>query len=121
MARITVEDCLEAEPNRFLLVLLAAKRTKEILKGKKVKVTSVKNKPVVTSLREIAAREVRFMTAEETAERDARAAELEAENGQSDLLASGVSGSEMQTREITLGSSNGKNGSSHAPEREPDA
>ncbi len=33
MARITVEDCLENVDNRFQLVLLAAKRAKQLLKG----------------------------------------------------------------------------------------
>ena len=33
MARITVEDCLEQIPNRFSLVLVAAERTKQLLKG----------------------------------------------------------------------------------------
>ena len=33
MARITVEDCLGQVPNRFLLVMVAAKRTKQLYKG----------------------------------------------------------------------------------------
>jgi len=33
MARITVEDCLERVPNRFELVLLGARRAKQLLKG----------------------------------------------------------------------------------------
>ena len=33
MARITVEDCLENVANRFSLVLVAAERTKQLLKG----------------------------------------------------------------------------------------
>ena len=33
MARITVEDCLQQVPNRFSLVLVAAERTKQLLKG----------------------------------------------------------------------------------------
>jgi DNA-directed RNA polymerase subunit omega len=35
MARITVEDCLTQETNRFGLVLLAAKRAKQLLGGAK--------------------------------------------------------------------------------------
>ena len=65
MARITVEDCLTKETNRFALVLLASKRTKQILRGGKTLVTDSKNKAVVTALREIAAGKVRFMTEEE--------------------------------------------------------
>ena len=66
MARITVEDCLEKENNRFALVQLAAKRTKQILGGSKPLVSS-NNKSVVVSLREIAEAKVRFMTEEELA------------------------------------------------------
>lgn len=62
MARITVEDCLSKENNRFSLVLLAAKRTKQLLRGSSAKIDNKTNKAVVTALREIAAGEVRFMT-----------------------------------------------------------
>jgi DNA-directed RNA polymerase subunit omega len=57
MARITVEDCLEKTPNRFELVLGAAKRAKQLLKGARPLVET-DNKEVVTSLREIAAGKV---------------------------------------------------------------
>lgn len=53
MARITVEDCLEKVPNRFQLVLLAARRAKQLLKGARPLVES-DNKEVVAALREIA-------------------------------------------------------------------
>jgi DNA-directed RNA polymerase subunit omega len=53
MARITVEDCLERVPNRFELVLLGARRAKQLLKGARPLVDS-DNKEVVTALREIA-------------------------------------------------------------------
>jgi len=56
MARITVEDCLEKVPNRFCLVLVAAERTKQILRGGAVLIHNEgENKEVVTALREIAA------------------------------------------------------------------
>jgi len=67
MARITVEDCLLKEPNRFALVLLAAKRTKQLFSGATSTLTGVKNRPVVTALREIAAGNVCFMTDEDMA------------------------------------------------------
>ncbi len=57
MARITVEDCLDKIPNRFELVLLGARRAKQLLKGARPLVES-ENKEVVTALREIAAGEV---------------------------------------------------------------
>jgi DNA-directed RNA polymerase subunit omega len=59
MARVTVEDCLEREYNRFALVILAAHRTRQLMKGSPAHVPS-KNKACVTSLREIAAGKVKF-------------------------------------------------------------
>jgi len=53
MARITVEDCLQKVPNRFELVLLGARRAKQLLKGARPLVDA-DNKEVVTALREIA-------------------------------------------------------------------
>ena len=57
MARITVEDCLEKVENRFSLVLLAADRTKQLLKGSE-RLLKTDNKDGVTALREIAAGKV---------------------------------------------------------------
>ncbi|HZU85015.1 MAG TPA: DNA-directed RNA polymerase subunit omega [Polyangiaceae bacterium] len=59
MARVTVEDCLEREENRFALVVLAAQRTRQIMKGSSPLVHS-KNKAAVTALREIAAGKVHY-------------------------------------------------------------
>lgn len=58
MARVTVEDCLERIDNRFLLVHVAVRRCKAILKGAKPLVKSKENKQIVTSLREIAEQKV---------------------------------------------------------------
>ena len=59
MARITVEDCLENIPNRFSLILVAAERTKQLLKGEQCLIEDDRtNKEVVTALREIAANRV---------------------------------------------------------------
>src|SRR5688572_26220013 len=60
MARVTVEDCLENVTNRFALVLLATKRTRQLLKGATPLVEHHKNKAPVLALREIAADKVRF-------------------------------------------------------------
>ena len=62
MARITVEDCLERVPNLFELVLLAARRAKQLLKGARPLVES-DNKEIVSALREIAAGKVRIQYA----------------------------------------------------------
>ena len=53
MARITVEDCLEQVESRFSLVILAAKRTKMLLKGA-TPLVYTDNKAIVNALREIA-------------------------------------------------------------------
>lgn len=61
MARVTVEDCLEKVDNRFLLVMLAAKRVKQLYKGAKPLIENKGgNKNVVMSLREVAAGKVKF-------------------------------------------------------------
>lgn len=60
MARVTVEDCLDNVENRFALVLLATKRTRQLLKGATPLVEHSKNKAPVLALREIAASKVRF-------------------------------------------------------------
>ncbi|MEL6186470.1 MAG: DNA-directed RNA polymerase subunit omega [Myxococcota bacterium] len=60
MARVTVEDCLENVENRFALVLLATRRTRQLLKGATPLVDNAKNKAPVIALREIAADRVRF-------------------------------------------------------------
>jgi DNA-directed RNA polymerase subunit omega len=58
MARITVEDCLAKVPNRFDLVVLTTKRTKQLLGGAKPLLQS-DNREVILALREIAAGKVR--------------------------------------------------------------
>lgn len=54
MARITVEDCLSHVDNRFELVLLAAKRARQLSRGMDAKIKTEKDKPTVVALREIA-------------------------------------------------------------------
>lgn len=54
MARVTVEDCLENVDNRFQLVLVAAKRARQITMGKEPHVAWENDKPTVVALREIA-------------------------------------------------------------------
>ena len=60
MARVTVEDCLKVIDNRFAMVLLAAARTRQLMKGSRPLVDGYKNNEQVTALREIAACKVRF-------------------------------------------------------------
>jgi DNA-directed RNA polymerase subunit omega len=55
MARITVEDCLENVDNRFELVMVSSKRSRQIQTGGKDPLVSLDNdKPTVLALREIA-------------------------------------------------------------------
>ena len=61
MARITVEDCLHQVPNRFLLLMVASKRTKQLFKGAQPLIDNkAGNRKVVLSLREIAAGKVEY-------------------------------------------------------------
>ncbi len=60
MARVTVEDCLPQVDNRFALVLLATKRTRQLRAGARPLQAASKNKPAVLALREIATGKVRF-------------------------------------------------------------
>ncbi len=55
MARVTVEDCLDKVDNRFMLVMMAAKRVKQLYKGAQPLIDPKNNRHIVTSLREIAA------------------------------------------------------------------
>jgi DNA-directed RNA polymerase, omega subunit len=55
MARVTVEDCLENVKNRFELVMIAAKRARQLMRGSsEPKVAWENDKPTVVALREIA-------------------------------------------------------------------
>jgi DNA-directed RNA polymerase subunit omega len=55
MARVTVEDCLENVANRFELVMVASKRSRQLATGgKEPMVQEESDKPTVIALREIA-------------------------------------------------------------------
>lgn len=54
MARVTVEDCLRNVKNRFELVMIAAKRARQLMHGKDPKVDWDNDKATVVALREIA-------------------------------------------------------------------
>ena len=69
MARITVEDCLEVVDNRFELVMMAAKRARQLAGGVDPKLdnSEANDKPTVLALREI---DSDFIDAVEKAERE---------------------------------------------------
>lgn len=54
MARVTVEDCLENVENHFDLVLLGAKRARQLSNGVEPLLPWEGDKPTVMALREIA-------------------------------------------------------------------
>ena len=74
MARITVEDCLQVVENRFELVMMAAKRSRQLSNGVDPRIdnTEANDKPTVLALREIAARQIdaEYIDAVEKAERE---------------------------------------------------
>ena len=74
MARITVEDCLEVLDNRFELVMMAAKRARQLANGVDPRIDNTENddKPTVLALREIAARSIdqEFIDAVDKSERE---------------------------------------------------
>ncbi len=56
MARVTIEDCIRHYPNRFEMVLLAARRARQLMNGHEAMVEEDENnkdKPPVVALREI--------------------------------------------------------------------
>jgi len=74
MARITVEDCLNVVDNRFELVMMAAKRARQLANGVEPQLDNdiADDKPTVLALREIAARRIdpRYIDTVEKAERE---------------------------------------------------
>jgi DNA-directed RNA polymerase subunit omega len=74
MARITVEDCLQVVDNRFELVMMAAKRARQLASGVESQIdnSEANDKPTVLALREIAARRIDndYIDAVEKAERE---------------------------------------------------
>ena len=62
MARVTVEDCIGEEKtnNRFELVVLASRRTKDALSGSPITVPDEDDKLPVIALREIAAGNIKI-------------------------------------------------------------
>ena len=54
MARVTVEDCMDKIPNRFQLVMIAARRARQLAMGMEPLVPWENDKPTVVALRELA-------------------------------------------------------------------
>lgn len=58
MARVTVEDCLNAIPNQFQLTLVAAKRARQLARGAEAHLPWGNHKSTVLALQEIASGQV---------------------------------------------------------------
>ncbi len=77
MARITVEDCLEKVKSRYELIILAAKRARQLaVGGRRATLEWENDKPTVMALREIASGSV---TAENINDLTVDVADLEQE------------------------------------------
>lgn len=84
MARVTVEDCLDKVDNLFQLVVLAAKRARQIYNGSEPRVPLNGDKPTVLALREIAGGQIKRDTLLDQYQRDVFAQEdVEDENFES--------------------------------------
>ena len=82
MARITVEDCLENVENRFDLVMIAAKRARQIQTGGRDPMVPEDNdKPTVLALREIAGGLVDYKILTDMPSEEAPAEEKPADTG----------------------------------------
>jgi DNA-directed RNA polymerase subunit omega len=66
MARVTIEDCITKIPNRFKLVMLAARRARDISAGAGLTLERDRDKNPVMALREIAEATVSLEELEET-------------------------------------------------------
>lgn len=65
MARVTVEDCLEKVPNRLELIILAAKRTRQLLEGAEPLISNLRgNKEPIVALREVSAGKIMLKQSE---------------------------------------------------------
>jgi DNA-directed RNA polymerase subunit omega len=78
MARITVEDCLQAVDNRFDLVLMATTRARQLANGADPMLEPHNDKPTVLALREIAERKVTHEMIAEIARQEREKAERQA-------------------------------------------
>ncbi|MFO7763277.1 MAG: DNA-directed RNA polymerase subunit omega [Wenzhouxiangellaceae bacterium] len=80
MARVTVEDCIDVEPNRFNLIVMAAQRARQLANGADALVDEETDKPTVIALREIAEGQIDAENIRTyQAELDARLAAMQAE------------------------------------------
>jgi DNA-directed RNA polymerase subunit omega len=99
MARVTVEDCLENVENRFQLVLVAARRARQLTAGAEPCVEQENDKPTVLALREIAGGFVTNAILEES-EHEVEAGLDVDENALNELDAAGLGEASEATEEV---------------------
>ncbi len=107
MARVTVEDCLDNLENRFELVLVAAKRARQLAMGSPAHLEWENDKPTVMALREISENfidasvlnEEDIPSVEEETEADAATMSSEAETEVGVLAAQADDSAESETAE----------------------
>ena len=58
MNKIIIEDCLNVVDNRFMLVILASVRARQLMKGSRPLVKDSTDNELITALREISMRKV---------------------------------------------------------------
>ncbi len=96
MARITVEDCVDNVSNMFQLVLVAAKRARQLANGAHAMVEWENDKPTVVALREIAEGYITESILEEREQAVDDLLEMEA-------AAAGFTGSDMSAPDVSRG------------------
>lgn len=96
MARITVEDCVGRVPNMFQLVLIAAKRARQLANGAEAMVEWENDKPTVVALREIAEGYIDESIMEEREQNIDELLEME-------TAAAGLQDEGLDTRPISIG------------------
>jgi len=105
MARITVEDCLENVDNRFQLVLVAAKRARQLSLGTEPCVPRENDKTTVIALREISGGFVTNAILDE----ESVQAELEAYEDSTDQTKAVATGSEPESAQPSPENEQGEN------------
>ena len=106
MARVTVEDCLDNVENRFELVLVAAKRTRQLMLGADPLLPEDRDKLTVIALREIASESISAETMKENLIQDFQTVTIsdeEDENIEIDSLSD--DNNENNDKELTKNSS----------------
>ena len=116
MARVTVEDCVGMVPNRFELVLLAARRARDIRSGAELTVERDNDKNAVVALREIAEEAIDLETLRYDLEHG-REVDTEIDEPDEDTMA--VLAAEAAWAGVTAQTTTGEEARAHVDEADP--